>query len=61
MLNLEVAGLHTETLGLGGTNPFALILESTDLHRYGCFDITNAIVGNQIVGPTKTVRRGVRR
>jgi hypothetical protein len=61
MLNLEVAGLDTETLGLGGTNPFALILESTDLHMYGCFDITNAIVGNQIDPPSRTVRREVRR
>jgi hypothetical protein len=61
MLNLEVAGLDTPALGLGGTNPFALILESTDLHMYGCFDITSAIVGNQIDPPSRTVRRGVRR
>jgi hypothetical protein len=61
ILNLEVAGLDTPALGLGGTNPFALILESSDLHVFGCFDINNAIVGNQIVAPTKTVRRGVRR
>ena len=61
MLNLEVAGLDTPALGLGGTNPFSLILESTDLHMYGCFDITSAIVGNQIDPPSRTVRRGVRR
>ena len=60
-LNLEVAGLDTPALGLGGTNPFALELMDSDLHSFGCFDITNAIVGNQIDPPAKTVRRGVRR
>ena len=60
-LNLEVAGLDTAALGLGGTNPFALELMDSDMHSFGCFDITNAIVGTQIDPPAKTVRRGVRR
>jgi hypothetical protein len=62
-LNLEVTGLDTKSyaLDLGGTNPFALVLTTTDGDFAGCFDITNAIVGNQIDPPTRTVRRGVRR
>ena len=60
-LNLEVAGLDTNALGLGGNNPFALELMDSDLHSFGCFNINNAIVGNQIDPPAKTVRRGVRR
>jgi hypothetical protein len=60
-LNLEVAGLNTPALGLGGTNPFALVLTDTDGDRAGCFDITNAIVGNQIPKPGHGVRRGTRR
>jgi len=60
-LNLEVAGLDTPALGLGGTNPFALLFMDSDMHSFGCFDITNAIVGTQIDPPTKTVRREVRR
>jgi predicted outer membrane repeat protein len=60
-LTLEVAGLDTPALGLGGTNPFALELMDSDLHSFGCFDINNAIVGNQIDPPAKTVRREVRR
>jgi hypothetical protein len=59
-LNVEVAGLNTGALGLGGTNPFALELTDSDLHGFGCFDITDAIVGSQIPTPSK-VRRGVRR
>ena len=59
-LNLEVAGLATATLGLGGGNPFALLLTDSDHHGFGCFDITDAIVGSQIPTPRK-VRRGVRR
>ena len=78
-LNLEVAGLDTPAMGLGGNGPFALVV--TDLHgdvedvgtelaltladiygdAAGCFDITNAIVGNQITTPGHGVRRGVRR
>jgi hypothetical protein len=62
-LNLEVTGLDTSSyaLDLGGTNPFALVLTTTDGEFGGCFDITNAIVGNQIDPPKRTVRRGVRR
>ncbi len=78
-LNLEVNGLNTSGMGLGGGGPFALVV--TDLHgdelatgvdlaltladilgdAAGCFDITNAIVGNQIPTPSHSVRRGVRR
>ena len=60
-LNLEVAGLDTTTLGLGGNNPFALELMDSNLHSFGCFNINNAIVGTQIDPPAKTVRREVRR
>jgi len=56
-VNIEVAGLDTSGLGNG---PFALILTNPDGDT-GCFDVTNAIVGNQIDPPTRTVRRGVRR
>ena len=56
-VNIEVAGIDSSSLGNG---PFALILSNPDGDT-GCFDITNAIVGNQIDPPTKTVRRGVRR
>jgi Right handed beta helix region len=58
-LNIEVAGLDTAALGLSG-NPFALVLEDSDKNA-GCFDITNAIVGNQIDPPGRKVRRAVRR
>jgi hypothetical protein len=61
-LNLEVAGLNTSTLGvnLPGTNPFALLIfDGVDAES--CFDINNAIVGNQIPTPGHGVRRGVRR
>src|SRR5271156_3012236 len=56
-VNIEVAGVDTSGLGNG---PFALILSNPDGNT-GCFDVTNAIVGNQIDPPTRTVRRGVRR
>jgi len=56
-VNIEVAGLDTSGLGNG---PFALILTNPDGNT-GCLDINNAIVGNQIDPPTRTVRRGVRR
>ena len=58
-LNIEVTGLDTAALGLTG-NPFALVLEDSDKNE-GCFDITNAIVGNQIDPPGRKVRRDVRR
>ena len=79
-LNLEVAGLDTPALGLGGNGPFALVITDLDGDvvrvgvaaqaltladilgdAAGCFDITNAIVGNQIPTPGHGVRRGVRR
>ena len=56
-VNIEVAGIDSSGLGDG---PFALILSNQDGDT-GCFDVTNAIVGNQINPPTRTVRRGVRR
>jgi len=56
-INIEVAGIDSSGLGNG---PFALILSNPDGDT-DCFDITNAIVGNQIDPPTRTVRRGVRR
>ena len=59
-LNIEVAGLDTATIGLGGGNPFALVVEDGDKNE-GCFDVTNAIVGSQIPKPSHSVRRGVRR
>ena len=59
-LNLEVAGLNTPAVGLGGSNPFALIIDDlTDADQ--CFDITNAIVGQQIPTPPHGARRRVRR
>ena len=78
-LNLEVAGLDTSTIGLGGSGPFALVV--TDLHgdiedvgvemaltladitgdAALCFDVTNAVVGNQTPTPGHGVRRRVRR
>jgi len=61
-LNLEVAGLNTNsaTIGLSGVNPFALIIDD-GFDAESCFDINNAIVGNQIPTPGHGVRRGVRR
>ena len=63
-LNLQVAGLNTSALGLGGSNPFALLI--SDLNdAETCFDVTDAIVGAHIPPPpgggTRRVRRGVRR
>ena len=62
-LNLEVAGLNTNsaTVNLPGGNPFALVLTDEEGDGAGCFDVTNAIVGNQIPTPAHSVRRGVRR
>jgi hypothetical protein len=64
-LNLEVAGLNTNAtnLSLGGGNPFALVLTNLAGDRSGCFDVTNAIVGNQLPTPPhhSGVRRGTRR
>lgn len=58
-LNVEVGGLDTTTLGLT-SNPFALILFDSDMRGFGCFNITNAIVGDRLDPPRK-VRRGSRR
>ena len=58
-IHIEVAGLDTATLGLGGSNPFALVVEDGDKNE-GCFDIDNAVVGSQLTPPHK-VRRGARR
>jgi hypothetical protein len=60
-LNLEVSGLNTGALGLGGGNPFALLI--TDFNdAESCFDITNAIVGSQPPPPPPGGhRRRVRR
>ena len=61
-LNLEVSGLNTPSLGLGGNGPgpFALTLID-NAGNTGCFDINNAVVGNEIPTPTRKVRRRVRR
>jgi predicted outer membrane repeat protein len=53
-LNLQVTGFDTTNSGSG---PFALILANSHGDQ-GCFDITNAIVGNQI--PHQSVRCGTR-
>jgi hypothetical protein len=60
-LNLEVSGLNTPALGLGGGNPFAiLIVDGNDAEE--CFDVTNAIVGQQIpTPPPHSTRRRIRR
>jgi hypothetical protein len=59
-LNIEVAGIDSASYGLEG-NPFALIITDKAANS-GCFDIDNAIVGNQIPQPAvPVVRRGVRR
>jgi hypothetical protein len=60
-LNLEVSGLNTGALGLGGGNPFALLISDfTDAES--CFDVTNAIVGTQTPPPPPGGhRRRVRR
>jgi hypothetical protein len=59
-LNLEVSGLNTGALGLGGGNPFALLISDfTDAE--GCFEVTNAIVGSQPPPPPHGVHRRVRR
>jgi len=63
-LNLEVSGVNTKdtsSLNLGGGNPFAILISDLS-DAEACFDVTNAIVGNQIPpGPAHSVRRGTRR
>ncbi len=56
-LNLEIAGIDSMLLGDG---PFSLVLFNGDGGQQ-CFDITNAIVGNQIPIPGHGVRRVRRR
>jgi hypothetical protein len=56
-VNVEIAGIDSAFLGNG---PFALGLRNPDGDT-GCFEITNAVVGNQIPTPGHGVRRGVRR
>ena len=55
--NLEVTGFDTRDSRDG---PFALILANSDSDQ-GCFDISNAIVGNEIPTPGHGVRRGLGR
>lgn len=60
-LNLQIAGVDsTAIFGMEAANPFALVLTDGSGLVSGCFDITNAIVGNQIA-PPHGVRRGSRR
>jgi hypothetical protein len=65
-LNLQVAGLNTldtSTVNLPGTAaaPWALVITDWLKDASVCFDISNAIVGNQIPTPGHGVRRGTRR
>lgn len=69
-LNLQVAGLNTldtSTVNLPGTAaaPWALVISDEGPGDFSdassCFDISNAIVGNQIPTPGHGVRRGTRR
>jgi hypothetical protein len=69
-LNLQVAGLNTldtSTVNLPGTAaaPWALVISDMGSGGFSdaseCFDISNAIVGNQIPTPGHGVRRGTRR
>lgn len=55
-LNVQVGGLYTPALGLGGGNPFALILSKSNYQAYNCFNVNDAIVGNQLT-PTREVSR----
>ncbi len=62
-LNLEFKGLNTNSpsVNLGGGNPFALLINDLS-DTETCFDVTNAVVGNQTpVPPGHRVRRRVRR
>jgi hypothetical protein len=60
-LNLEVSGLNTPALGLGDGNPFAILISDLD-DATQCFDVTNAIVGQQIpTPPHHATRRRIRR
>lgn len=56
---LVLSDLHGDELEVG--TPLALTLNEIEGDATECFDITNAIVGNQIPTPGHRVRRGVRR
>jgi hypothetical protein len=56
-INIEVSGTNAP---LFVSNPLGLIIEDLDGNAE-CFDIDNAIIGNQIPTPPKTRRRRVRR
>jgi hypothetical protein len=56
---LVVSDLHGDEMDVG--LDLALTLNEIEGDATECFDITNAIVGNQIPTPGHGVRRGVRR
>lgn len=56
-INIEVSGINAP---LFVSNSLGLIIEDLDGNAE-CFDIDNAIIGNQIPTPPKTMRRRVRR
>jgi len=60
-LDIEVGGVYTPALGLGGGNPFAIVLRKSDYTAYGCFNVSNAVVGNRIPPPTHKVSRAARK
>jgi Chlamydia polymorphic membrane protein (Chlamydia_PMP) repeat len=64
-LNLEVGGLNTAAIGMPDGNPFAIVLTDDPDPLFAdasvCFDVNNAIVGNQTPPPPHKVRRRVRR
>ncbi|MGC1190916.1 MAG: hypothetical protein WA861_10025 [Candidatus Binatus sp.] len=57
-LNVEATGLNLSSIT---SNPMSLWLNDSDGSGPFCFDIDNAIIGNQIPTPAHMVRRGVRR
>ena len=56
---LVVSDLHGDMIDVG--TAAALTLNEIEGDATECFDITNAVVGNQIPTPGHGVRRGVRR
>jgi hypothetical protein len=59
-LNLELSAIDLDFDNVGGGNPFALLLQDGNGNT-GCFDVTNAIVGNEVDPPGRSVRRETRR
>jgi hypothetical protein len=55
-LNVAVTGINSSNLGNG---PFAMLI-GDNADNEGCFDITDALVGNQITKPAHGVRRARR-